>query len=694
MLGRYVMAAGLAMAALAGTTDADTLLLKDGTTLDNCFVRDEGIRFLVWEKMADVGTPNFRIIPRSQVKRFSDAQEYKLDRAPDWDVHPNLPDLSVTFISMTPRLAGLHGHVDYDNLGRPVLKGAGLPDLGDRAIMNPEEVVKDVKLSYKPGEEITLTAHVKNLGFATAAPFTITWLLDGQEIGSAKTSKRLGEMEETTFERKYKWKEGMHSITFRVNTTQREIASINNEITDPLWGWSYYFVVNPGRVAAWHQNRTAYGTFSFEDFYRWHVDLMNTLFAASKYPAAPDGIKARVRLDRIVYADDVDAGVKAQNGPDGLGYHQGGWTWIDDDDKNKTWKPAEHTWRNSTEWSLPHELGHQLGLVDYYALDDGGTNSLVWGDNGEKVTHFQNHPDTMMHWHGPQLYSEADAGYFNMRWDKPGGYFGDYYFAIPAQNYLRITDINGRALNDAKVEVFQRGVEVDTKAPTSLDQGVKFYAVVEDGNFDHPISKDPVIAGTTDAQGVLRLPNRPAAPVRTLNGFERKPNPFGNINVVGNRGDMLVKVTKDGQTAFFSLEVVDFVNAWFRGQKDSYTTVLKTPFRSLESPLPPRDVKFERVDNDHVKVTWSAPEVANERQYMQQSMGFRVYRRISDAALNDRPWFPVATTSKNTFETVVDLRQYQDDNYWFTRTDRFAVSSVGELGLESELVSVVLPPKK
>lgn len=674
-------------AAIVAPARGDTLELTDGTVMNGCYARDEGVRYLVWDNLASVGGPP-RAVPRSHVK------SYKMERGADWDAHPALPDLSVTFISMTPRLAGLHGHVDYDNLGRPVLKGAGLPDLGERAVMHPEEVVKDAKLAYKPGEEVTLTAHVKNLGFATAKAFSVTWLMDGKELASDRTSKRLKEMEETTFTRKWKWQVGKHSVGFRINTAQREIATINNEATDPLWGWSYYYIVNPGRVAVWHQNRTAYGTFSFEDFYRWHVDIMNTLFAGAIYPASPDGIQARVRLDRIVYANDVDAAVKDQTAADGLGYHQGGWTWIDDDDKNKSWKPPTHEWRNATEWSLPHELGHQLGLVDYYALDDGGTDSHKWADNGEKVTHFQNHPVTMMHWHGPQTYSETDAGYFNMRGDKPGGYFGDYYFAIPAQNTLHITDINGKALSGAKVEIFQRGVEVDLKAPTGLANGVKFYAVVEDGNFDHPVSTDPIIAGSTDDRGDLVLPNRPAAGVRTLNGFERKANPFGNINVVGNRGVMLVKVTQGDQTAWFSLEITDFVNAWFRGQKESYTTTLKTPFRSVDSPLPPSDLKVERVDNDHVKVSWGAPAVPHETQYLEKTIGFRVYRRISDAALNDRPWFPVDTMGKDAREAIVDLRQFPEDTYWFTRTERFGVSSIGELSLESEIVSSVLPPKQ
>ncbi|HEY3265472.1 MAG TPA: hypothetical protein VGM37_00990 [Armatimonadota bacterium] len=665
---------------------ADTLELTDGSVLKGCYVRDEAIRYLVWENFDQVGGPA-RAIPRSQVKSF------KLERAADWDAHPSLPDLSVTFIEMTPKLAGLHGRVDYDDLGRPVLKGGSLPDLGDRAILHPEEVVKGLKLKYAPGEPITLTAHVKNAGFAAAKPFAVTWLMDGQVIGHDRCKKALKEMEETTFALKWNWREGRHTAALRIDTVQPEIATINNSIDDPLWGWSYYFIVSPGRAAAWHTARTAYGTFSFEDFYRWHVDLMNTLFAATKYPSSPDGITARVRLDRIVYADDPEKAQQAMTAADGIGYHQGGWTWMDDEDRNKSWKPATQEWRNSTEWSLPHELGHQLGLVDYYNLDCEGSPAHVWPDNGEKVTHFQNHPITMMHWHGPQVYSEADAGYFNMREGLPGGYFGDYYFAIPAENWLAIQDVNGRPLSGAKVSVFQRGMAVDPKGQPQTQEGVTWYPVIEDGNFDKPISPEPVISGVTDVAGRLRLPNRPAAEVVTLNGFHRMPNPFGNINVVGNRGDMLVKVEKDGASTYFSLEITDFVNAWFRGSKDSYTTTLKTTFRSVDSPLPPAGLHAESVDADHVKLTWDPPAVPRERNYLDRAIGFRVYRRISDAALNDRPWFPVATLGPVARDAVVDLRQFPDDTYWFTRTDRFAVSAIGELGLESEPVSVVMATK-
>jgi len=260
-MGLAAIAAAALVSFAARPAAADTVEMADGSVLEGVYVRDEGIRYLVWDSLAQVGGPS-RAIPRSQVKKVT------IQRGEDWDRKPSLPDLSVTYIEMTPKLAGLHGRVNYDKFGRPVLGGGSLPDLGERAAWRPEDVVKDLKLSYEPGEEITLTARVKNVGFATAKPFEVVWLIDGVEVKRDRTRKSLKEMEQVSFPLKWSHGGGRHTATFRIVTGQPEIATINNDIEDPLWGWSYYFIVSPGRAQSWHENRSAYGTFSFEDFYR------------------------------------------------------------------------------------------------------------------------------------------------------------------------------------------------------------------------------------------------------------------------------------------------------------------------------------------------------------------------------------------------------------------------------------------
>jgi hypothetical protein len=117
--------------------------------------------------------------------------------------------------------------------------------------------------------------------------------------------------------------------------------------------------------------------------------------------------------------------------------------------------------------------------------------------------------------------------------------------------------------------------------------------------------------------------------------------------------------------------------------------VLKTPYGSTHSPLPPQAIKVEPVDEHHVKVSWNAPPIPHEQQYLHRVIGYRVYRRVSSDGLNDRPWFPVGTLEPETREAIIDLRQFPKDTYWFGQTNRFAVSTIGELGIESEMVEVV-----
>lgn len=140
-----------------------------------------------------------------------------------------------------------------DLFGRPKISGGTLPDLGPRAYREPEQVVQNLKLYYQAGEEVTLTAHVKNFGFAPAQPFEVVWRIDDRELGREPYPQLLEEMEETTFGRKWKWQTGFHHVTVQIVTAQPEIATLNNTATDPLWRWGLLYIVHPGRVNVWHQ---------------------------------------------------------------------------------------------------------------------------------------------------------------------------------------------------------------------------------------------------------------------------------------------------------------------------------------------------------------------------------------------------------------------------------------------------------
>ena len=86
---------------------------------------------------------------------------------------------------------------------------------------------------------------------------------------------------------------------------------------------------------------------------------------------------------------------------------------------------------------------------------------------------------------------------------------------------------------------------------------------------------------------------------------------------------------------------------------------------------------------------------AGERQYLDKPIGYRVYRRIGDDGLNDRPWFVVATLGPDAREFVVDLRQFPQDIYWFkpegapTATNRFGVTTLAGCSVESGLAPIL-----
>lgn len=688
----YVLAMILAALSLpSATATGDTVELDDGTILDHCYVRDEGTRLLVWPSLDTVGSDDFRTVPRSEIAQKHDNP--KIERDASWDTRPAHPDLTVAFIELNPKLPGLHGKVQYDHLGRPFLGGAPPLDRraaeldGERRYLEPEYVAQDLKFHRAPGEPVTLTAHIRNVGFAPAQPFDYRWLIDDREVAAGRYAPPLNEMAEATIDYRYAWQDGRHAVTFEIVAAQREIATINNRLTEALWGYPVVYILSEKRLAAWHGKRSYYGTFSFEDYYRWHLQIMNLLFEASVYPSAPEGIIARVRLDNVIVLDEMtpEKIQKAQNADDGFGYYQAYWTWGDSPEEAEGDYSAFRV-TTGTEWSLPHELGHQLGLVDYYAIDYAGDEFHVWPDNGEMVCHLHNHPLTMMAWHGPHPFNEADALYLNSSWDMPRGHFGDYYFALPEESILRIVDINGRGIPGARVEIYQRGIEIDTAAEPRQDRDATWYPVVEDGDFySKPLSRDPVITGATDDDGLFRLPNRDVAEVKTLNGFHRRPNPFGNLNVVGSRGLMLAKITKNDATTWHWLEAMDFVIGWARGHRETFTLDLPTFCGSADSPPPPRNVRWERLEEPagSARITWDPPRV-RDQHFLDRPVAYRVYRRHGTMGMDDRPWYPVATVNAVARECVVDLDQsLVNDVEFYAATERFGVATVGELGVQS-----------
>ena len=80
--------------------------------------------------------------------------------------------------------------------------------------------------------------------------------------------------------------------------------------------------------------------------------------------------------------------------------------------------------------------------------------------------------------------------------------------------------VNGQGVGGARVEIFQRGIELDKSKPAAQDGGVQYFPIVEDGNFENKgelllvhrhegLDLDPAWGAETLA-AVARLWSRPA----------------------------------------------------------------------------------------------------------------------------------------------------------------------------------------
>ena len=88
------------------------------------------------------------------------------------------------------------------------------------------------------------------------------------------------------------------------------------------------------------------------------------------------------------------------------------------------------------------------------------------------------------------------------------------------------------------------------------------------------------------------------------------------------------------------------------------------------------------------------PDPALQRTYLDRPIGYKIWRRVSRDCINDRPWFEAATLAADAREFVVNLRDRPEDVYWYSQTNRFAVATIGELSVQSELVEAPIPPVK
>jgi hypothetical protein len=480
-------------------------------------------------------------------------------------------DLDVSYIERTPRYSRYA--LDYRlRPGDPW----GIPRLC--------EGTEDAKRWPDQGEAVTYTAHVLYKGVSVSSRFHFEWLVNGKVVAQGD-SRPLHPGEERTFAYPSVFPTAPETVAFRVEprgavrkerfTSNNQLAIGSHDLTISIW-------VEQGLYDVFDRELNVVGTRSFEDWIQAHFAWMNQRFDLSRYAVAPQGILDRVRIDKMVVAPELDADfpfpppvcAAYPADPDGF-LIDGGWQFKDNDSSNafgnNGWyeryvhEPDGYIIPPNTprvlgiDTGLVHELAHQLGVIDLYRVDFGPfeVRDLAGQVIPREKLPFPGGCGVLFPYPGimfggdttpyrdPNYFESHTAGGMNSHDNYRRGYFGEYLFDTPAQTFVKLIGANGDALADIFVQFYQKHAMTDT--------------------FDN----EPEIAGLTDAQGRMLLPNRvPAVPVVTATGHTLRPNPFGQIFHEGSNGMMFVRAVQDGQELYGWFSLLDLNLAYWQGQTE------------------------------------------------------------------------------------------------------------------------------
>lgn len=481
------------------------------------------------------------------------------------------PDLDVTYIARTPRYMR---YIIDESRGVPQQLAPG---------------TENDKRWPDAGETVTYTAHIINKGQAVAGPFHYQWSIDGALVEAGNEVAPLQPGEERTISHQTPWTVEPQQIELTVDPDDKiaETVEKNNSRTIGSYDLTISFWVEQGMYDLFDRRTNLAGSRSFEDWLQAQVAWMNDRFAQALYPTSPQGILDRVRVDKIVIATDLDGpGSPMASDPDFI-LIDGRWPISDGDPTNAAgqggrWLEFVNLNINRIDHGLVHELAHQLGVIDLYRMNikpdepahpNGGVSVK---DSSGRVIAYDRLPfpvfccggimgggDTQP-WNDGTFFESHTAAGMNAHVRHRRGHYGEYLFDTPSSNRLRIVDDDtGKPVAAARVALYQKDYNTED------------------------IDDAPEITGTTDASGFLLLPNRPVLPIQTATGHTLRPNPFGQISVVGVNGTMLVRVTSGTNEglAFFRLHDLNLAYHDLLGHQ-TRTYELRIRFEPIAPPLP------------------------------------------------------------------------------------------------------------
>lgn len=628
----------------------DILTTADGTKLTGK-VLEWGGRVLLFDARGSA-----RVFSLLEVDRF----EFR--RRERHRAKPGLPDLTVAYVERLPRDPSWHGHVSTE-------------DGVVRLDVDPEQTPWHPAI----GSKVTFRAHVLNAGDSPSPAVICRIGVDGADA-ARETLPKLAPGAEAVVEASWPWQSGDHTLRIEIDPDghAREIVRWNNLFTEPINALAVTVVVARDRYEAFRAVPSLVDSFCLEDYIQYHMRNMNALFASSIYPSAPEGVKERVRCDRIVVVDDPsdpaerkhwERTLRRGGEADGLAEYAAllvlGKEWLKGDLSLEALK---------VDWSMLQRIGREIGLVDLDATDTTVDACFVPDKFNRYALRRYLSPlrQSLMYTAGGFPLTEEAACFLNKTRGRPRGIRGDYLFQVPEKLVVEVLSNAGRPLSGVRVDMYQLKSEGEDKG-----------RIIGIGR------RDPLVSASTDQHGRAVLPNLPAPEVKTPGGYALRPNPFGRIATDGSNGLLLLRLRAGEEEEFHFLPLVACNVAYCRGQRQEYVHPLRTHFAESGAPARPPDSTTLMEDRSEAQppltVLWWVPKGTDPKAIEE----FRVYKRTGFGGDGLRGWTLASTVGPKAGrwiprspETYFDELTYQGP---YALDTFFAVSMVDRSGRESGL---------
>ena len=452
-------------------------------------------------------------------------------------------DLVATYIERLPRYEKYKISYHHENHRCPYPF-----DEPQGPIVCPDQ--SGIKRLPAPGDSVQLIAHVSNFGDTPSGPFNYSWTLDNDVVESGNDEGLApGESIELVLPIDWPTSETNPVVRFTVDPEDHvdELIEDNNSVIDWIKGHTlgiYFSSIAYESLTL--SNQQGKSIQSPEHWVHNNVSYLNELLASA-------GLEDRVRTELFLIADRRNL-----DGNHPLRWQLDGWWGIWD---GGFFTAEGYRERPEIDHGLLHELMHQLGAIDIYAMhlnkesvalpDINRPGELVGCNRPELWGHpwgcfrFPKDVEDMMST-VPAFIGVHTAGGMRSNAGHRRGYFGDYLFDTPETTVLRIVDQRGMPLQDVALHFYQR-----TQSP----QG----GIVDD---------IPEFTLTTNDDGQVVLPNRGIYGIPTETGHQLRPNPFGFINASGDNGTFIIEMTSDQCTNYKWLTLVELNLAYWDGQTE------------------------------------------------------------------------------------------------------------------------------